>query len=88
MSPSLFRMQSDSNLDGSMTLRNFIITELTLLSALDAKLMYGGDSNLAKICKKKQTVKISTLLLLEVFERAGDEIEAFIRQEQTVVCFS
>jgi len=80
---SLSQNDRDSNcLDDCTTLREFIISELARLSALQVKLeICCEDDKLSSSCKEKQNLMMSALLLLEIFERAGKTIESHLQNQ-------
>jgi hypothetical protein len=80
---SLSQNDHDSNcLDDCVTFREFIISELTQLSALQVKVeICCEDNKLSSSCKEKQNLMMSALLLLEIFERAGKTIESYLQNQ-------
>lgn len=69
-----------------MKLRDCILTEFDALSFEGLRLTYSiARSKLAMMEDKKQLL-MSGLQLLEVFERAGDAIQAYVQQNKTHVC--
>ena len=80
---SLSQNDHDSScLDHCVTLREFIISELARLSALQVKLeICCEDDKLSSSCKEKQNLMMSALLLLEIFERAGKTIESYLQNQ-------
>lgn len=73
--------------DGSMHLREFITEETALMHIDERKLTgCGKRGKWASVFKDKRLVMTSALELLEVFERAGDCIEAYAQSVRSEVC--
>lgn len=83
LSASLFQCKSDSDLGGSMTLREFIITKLTSVGSLQVRPIYDGKRYmLARMQEGSLSLIAPTLLLLDIFEKAGDDIESYLLLQQ------
>ncbi|XP_059634231.1 uncharacterized protein LOC132276690 isoform X2 [Cornus florida] len=55
-------------------LRGRISGKILSLIVEERKLMGSGSSDLAQICKKKKMLMMSVMLLIEIYERFGDDI--------------
>ncbi|KAK8584019.1 hypothetical protein V6N12_068270 [Hibiscus sabdariffa] len=73
-SPSLFKGLCDPTLDGSMFLRQLVLSEIVSLMASQVTLVSTSEEVLDELNNKLETM-MSMLRLIEVFERAGDKIE-------------
>ncbi|XVF28264.1 hypothetical protein REPUB_Repub15cG0014800 [Reevesia pubescens] len=76
MSPSLFESLCGSTLDGSKSLRDFILSKIISLQVSETISVYNED------LKNKLETMMSMLQLLEVFERLGDKIDSYCSQHQ------
>uniref|UniRef100_A0A5B6YSH7 Uncharacterized protein n=1 Tax=Davidia involucrata TaxID=16924 RepID=A0A5B6YSH7_DAVIN len=78
MASSMFQGEDFSGLDGSMSIRQSILKEITLLTDEEIKLI--GNSKRCKsvqMVKDKKAVMTLGLLLLELFERDCDAIDTY-----------
>ncbi|KAJ7970044.1 hypothetical protein O6P43_008292 [Quillaja saponaria] len=67
---------------GSKTLRQYITSEIASLTALRMRLVHEiGSYALLRTCNDKLAIMRSMLMLLEVFERAGDKITTYVNQQ-------
>ncbi|KAK8515870.1 hypothetical protein V6N13_096797 [Hibiscus sabdariffa] len=73
-SPSLFKGLCDPALDGNMSLRQLVLSEIVSLMASRVTLVSTSEEALDELNNKLETM-MSMLRLIEVFERAGDKIE-------------
>ncbi|KAK8586977.1 hypothetical protein V6N13_085988 [Hibiscus sabdariffa] len=78
LSPSLFKGLHDSALDGSMSLRHLVLSEIVSLMASQITLVSTSEEVHDELNNKLETM-MSMLRLIEVFERVGDKIELFHR---------
>ncbi|KAK8570452.1 hypothetical protein V6N13_003132 [Hibiscus sabdariffa] len=80
MSPSLFKGLCDPALNGSMSLRQLVLSEIVSLMASQVTLVSTSTSEEVhdELNNKLETM-MSMLLLIEVFERVGDKIELYRR---------
>ncbi|XVF28263.1 hypothetical protein REPUB_Repub15cG0014700 [Reevesia pubescens] len=76
MSPSLFESFCGSTLDGSKSLRDFVLSKIISLQVSETRSVYNED------LKNKLETMMSMLQLLEVFERLGDKIDSYCSQHQ------
>ncbi|KAK8507449.1 hypothetical protein V6N12_072708 [Hibiscus sabdariffa] len=77
-SPSLFKGLCDTALNGSMTLRQLVSSEIVSLMASQITSVSTGEEVHDELNKKLETM-MSMLRLIEVFERVGDKIELYGR---------
>ncbi|KAK8691943.1 hypothetical protein V6N13_075434 [Hibiscus sabdariffa] len=75
-SPSLFKGLHDPALDGNMSLRQLVLSEIVSLMALQITLVPTSEEVHDKLNNKLETM-MSMLRLIEVFERVGYKIELF-----------
>ncbi|KAJ7952620.1 Ankyrin repeat family protein [Quillaja saponaria] len=82
LSPSIFeKITNFSCPHGSMTLRQYITSEIASLTALRMRFVLEARSYAPlQACNDKLAAMKSMLLLLEVFERTGDKITRYIQQ--------
>ncbi|KAK8626393.1 hypothetical protein V6N13_134039 [Hibiscus sabdariffa] len=73
-SPSLFKGLCDPALNGSMSLRQLVLSEIVSLMASQITLVSTSD----ELNNKLETM-MSMLRMIEVFERVGDKIELYRR---------
>ncbi|KAJ7970213.1 Ankyrin-3 [Quillaja saponaria] len=83
LSPSIFEnMTNFSCPHGNTTLRQYITSEIASLTTLRTRLVHEiGSYALLQKCNDKLAKMKSMLMLLELFERAGDKITAYIQQK-------
>ncbi|KAK8635751.1 hypothetical protein V6N13_004471 [Hibiscus sabdariffa] len=77
-SPSLFKVLCDPALNGSMSLRQLVLSEIVLLMASQLTLVSTSEEMHDELNNKLETM-MSMLRLIEVFERVGDKIELYRR---------
>ncbi|XP_059642812.1 uncharacterized protein LOC132284704 isoform X2 [Cornus florida] len=71
---------------GCITLQQSIQLELTVLINYEYRLMYRNqEKKLYRICKKLKATMMYSLQILEIFERAGGAIEAYLQLDRTNV---
>ncbi|KAJ7975601.1 Ankyrin repeat family protein [Quillaja saponaria] len=85
MSPSIFeKVGNFSWPHESTTLRQYISYEIASLTALHTRLVHEtGNHAFLQTCNDKRASMKSMLVLLEIFERAGDDITAYIEQSES-----
>ncbi|KAL4332195.1 hypothetical protein GQ457_07G016170 [Hibiscus cannabinus] len=77
-SPSLFKGLCDLDLNGSMSLRQLVLSEIVSLMASQIALVSTTEEVLDELNNKLETM-MSMLRMIEVFERVGDKIELYRR---------
>ncbi|KAL4339802.1 hypothetical protein GQ457_08G013430 [Hibiscus cannabinus] len=77
-SPSLFKGLHDPVLDGNMSLRQLVLSEIVSLMASQITLVSTSEEVHDELSNKLETM-MSMLRLIEVFERVGYKIELFHR---------
>ncbi|KAL4290213.1 hypothetical protein GQ457_14G020510 [Hibiscus cannabinus] len=75
MSPSFFKGLCDCTLNGSMSLRQLVLSEIASLTASQITLV--STSEEMDELKNKLEIMMSMLHVIEVFERFGDKIELY-----------
>lgn len=72
--------------EGSMDIRQHLFDEMTWITHDETRLMgHGNGGKSVRGFKDKKEVIMSAFVLLEVFEKAGDRIEAYVRSVQSKV---
>ncbi|XP_058211371.1 uncharacterized protein LOC131323543 isoform X2 [Rhododendron vialii] len=70
--------------EGSMDIRQHLFDEMTWITHDETRLMgHGNGGKSVRGFKDKKEVIMSAFVLLEVFEKAGDRIEAYVRSVQS-----
>uniref|UniRef100_A0A5B6ZEN0 Ankyrin repeat family protein n=1 Tax=Davidia involucrata TaxID=16924 RepID=A0A5B6ZEN0_DAVIN len=73
-----------SSSDGGMSIYHGLWNEFVALTYEDFNHSCCNQrDNFAKMCKDRKVATMSTLMLLELFEKAGDVIDAYFQQERT-----
>ncbi|KAJ6912754.1 hypothetical protein NC651_015258 [Populus alba x Populus x berolinensis] len=70
----VFELAADG---GSMILREFITSEITLLIARKMRAEQNANHPLARTCKDKHMAMVPSLLSIEASERTGEELAAY-----------
>uniref|UniRef100_A0A5B7AYL2 Uncharacterized protein n=1 Tax=Davidia involucrata TaxID=16924 RepID=A0A5B7AYL2_DAVIN len=85
MDPITLQSKDGLTLKECMTFRQWVKSELAAL--IDEEYFFMGmkeEKQLIRTRKEKKVAMISTLLLVEIFERVGDTFEAYLQSKQNV----
>ena len=83
---NLYLPSNVSSVD-QLTLRQFVVNEIVMLENKLRNVVAVGSYNLAQ-CREMKKSMMSTLLLLEIFQRTGPEIGRAVRRTGQTVCCS
>uniref|UniRef100_A0A5B7BDR9 Uncharacterized protein n=1 Tax=Davidia involucrata TaxID=16924 RepID=A0A5B7BDR9_DAVIN len=84
MDPITLLDKDGFTLKGCMTFRRCIRSELAALINIEYGIMgLNEEEELFEVCRERKMVMMSTLLMLEIFERAGDAIDEYLQSKQS-----
>uniref|UniRef100_A0A5B7AIJ6 Uncharacterized protein n=1 Tax=Davidia involucrata TaxID=16924 RepID=A0A5B7AIJ6_DAVIN len=69
-------------IDPFTTVHKCIMSQFSALTLEEFSLMKSGESNKLAMLGDKKAVMVSALQLLDVFKRAGDALEAYVKQDK------